>query len=140
MIEALNDSYDLVYTSRAQGRKNIPFFNRLGSALFAWTVRHLYGFKPSDPFSGLCGVRKTHLQRMALEADGFAIEAEVAMKAGRMNLRMLDIPISYRERIGVSKLNGLRDGLTIGLHLLRYLKWRLQAGKRQATGHKRQGT
>jgi glycosyltransferase involved in cell wall biosynthesis len=124
MVRALQDGYDLVYASRSSGREHIPFFNRLGNAVFAWMAHSLYGFKPSDPFSGLCGVQKQHLQRMGLEATGFAIEVEVAMKAGRMNLKMLDIPIEYGQRIGESKLNGPRDGLAIGLHLLRFLRWK----------------
>jgi glycosyltransferase involved in cell wall biosynthesis len=124
LAEALGSGYDLVYASRSRGRENIPFFNRLGNGLFAWLVRSLYGFTPSDPFSGLCGVRKQHLERMELEATGFAIEVEVAMKAGRMQLKMLDIPIEYGQRIGVSKLNGARDGLAIALHLVRHLRWR----------------
>ena len=124
MIEALTGDYDLVYTSRSAGREHIPLLNRLGNALFAWLTHTLYRFGPSDPFTGLCGVRKKHLERMQLEADGFAIEVEVALKAGRMGLRMLDLPISYGERIGRSKLNGPRDGLAIGLHLLRHLRWR----------------
>ena len=122
MAEALTSSYDLVYTTRS--RANIPAFNRLAAVLFSWTARIVYGFKPPDAFSGLCGVRKEHLQRMRLDATGFAIEVEVAMKAGRMRLRMLDMPIEYGTRIGQSKLNGPRAGIEIALHLLRYLRWR----------------
>jgi glycosyltransferase involved in cell wall biosynthesis len=122
MIEALSGAYDLVYTTRS--RTNIPVFNRFAAGFFSWTARTVYGFKPPDAFSGLCGVRKQHLQRMHLDATGFAIEVEVAMKAGRMNLRMLDLPIEYGSRIGTSKLNGPRAGAEIALHLLRYLRWR----------------
>ena len=127
MVEALSGPYDLVFTTRS--RDNIPTFNRLAAGLFSWTARTVYGFGPPDAFSGLCGVRREHLQRMHLEATGFAIEIEVAMKAGRMKLRMLDIPIAYGERIGRSKLNGPRAGLAIALHLLRYLTWRPSPGK-----------
>jgi glycosyltransferase involved in cell wall biosynthesis len=130
LAEALESGYDLVYASRSRGRENIPIFNRLGNAVFAWLVRKLYGFTPSDPFSGLCGVRKAQLQRMELEATGFAIEVEVAMKAGRMRLNMLDIPIEYGQRIGVSKLNGPRDGLAIALHLVRHLGWHPPEGSK----------
>ena len=121
MVEALSGSYDLVYTTRS--RTNIPTFNRLAAGLFSWTARTVYGFKPPDAFSGLCGVRKQHLERMNLDATGFAIEIEVAMKAGRMRLRMLDFPIEYGARIGTSKLNGPKAGAQIAMHLLRYLAW-----------------
>jgi hypothetical protein len=125
MVDALSGPYDLVYTTRSRG--NIPTLNRLAAGFFSWTARTVYGFKPPDAFSGLCGVRKQYLQRMQLDATGFAIEVEVAMKAGRMNLRMLDIPIEYGARIGESKLNGPKAGAQIALHLLRYLAWRPKA-------------
>ncbi len=124
MEAALRDSYDLVSASRTQGRERIPAFNRVGNALFRWTVRGVFGFKPYDPCSGLCGVRKVHLDRMGLKARGFAIDSEIALKAGRMRLRMLDIPIEYGDRVGQAKLSGLRDGPQIALGILRHLFWR----------------
>lgn len=121
---ALVDSYDLVYTSRRWGRVRIPAFNRIGNTLFRWAIRGLYGFKPYDPCSGLCGVRRTHLQRMRLRAQEFSIEPEIAMKAGRMRLRMLDIPVEYGARIGQAKLSGIRAGWEDTVAILRHLFWR----------------
>ena len=124
LADALAHDYDLVYASRQTGREQIPLFNRLGNALFSYSVRYLYGFKPMDPCTGLCGVRRDALLRMDLQADRFAIEVEVAMKAGRMKLRMLDYPIPYGERIGEAKLRGVPDGIDIGLTILKLLFWR----------------
>jgi glycosyltransferase involved in cell wall biosynthesis len=124
MVAALHDSYDLVYASRRGSRTRIPAFNRIGNALFRWSIRNLYGFKPYDPCTGLCGVRKEHLDRMRLQARKFAIEPEIAMKAGRMKLRMLDIPIEYRPRIGQAKLSGVQAGLEDTLTILGHLFWR----------------
>lgn len=124
MAAALRDSYDLVYASRRGSRTRIPAFNRIGNALFRWSIRGLYGFEPYDPCTGLCGVRKEHLERMQLQAREFAIEPEIAMKAGRMKLRMLDIPIEYGPRIGQAKLNGIRTGFEDTLAILGHLFWR----------------
>lgn len=124
MAAALRDSHDLVYASRRGSRARIPAFNRIGNALFRWSIRGLYGFKPYDPCTGLCGVRKEHLERMQLRARKFAIEPEIAMKAGRMKLRMLDIPIDYRPRIGQAKLNGIKVGFEDTLAILGHLLWR----------------
>ena len=123
MAAALRDSYDLVYASRRRSRTRIPAFNRIGNALFRWSIRGLYGFKPYDPCTGLCGARKEHLDRMRLRARRFAIEPEIAMKAGRMKLRMLDIPIEYRPRIGQAKLNGIKVGFEDTLAILGHLFW-----------------
>lgn len=124
MAAALHDSYDLVYASRRGSRSHIPAFNRMGNALFRWAIRGLYGFKPYDPCTGLCGVRKKHLERMQLRAMKFAIEPEIAMKAGRMKLRMLDMPIEYRPRIGQAKLNGIKVGFEDTSAILGHLFWR----------------
>lgn len=124
MACALHGSYDLVFTSRRDGRKRIPTFNRFGNALFRWSIRGAYGFRPQDPCSGLCGVRKEHLARMNLRAGRFAIEPEIAMKAGRMKLRMLDVPIEYRARVGEPKLNPIKAGIEDSLAILGHLWWR----------------
>ena len=123
MAAALQDSYDLVYASRRGSRSRIPAFNRIGNALFRWSIRGIYGFKPYDPCTGLCGVRKEHLEQMQLQATKFAIEPEIAMKAGRMKLRMLDLPIEYRPRIGEAKLNGIKVGIEDTLAILGHLFW-----------------
>jgi hypothetical protein len=50
---------------------------------------------------------------MNLNSNGFGIETELAIKAGRMDLQILEIPIEYRPRIGESKLNSVRDGILL---------------------------
>lgn len=123
MAAALHDGYDLVFTSRQGGREEIPRFNRLGNSIFSWAVRTLYGFDGSDPCTGLGGVRKEHLRRMNLTGQRFTIDSEIALKAGRMGLRVLDIPIQYRERIGRAKLSGVKDGLQIAVGILAHILW-----------------
>lgn len=123
MSAALHDGYDLVFTSRQGGREEIPMFNRLGNALFSWSVRTLYGFGGSDPCTGLGGVQKGHLIRMNLTGQRFTIDSEIALKAGRMGLRVLDMPIQYRERIGEAKLSGVKDGFQIAMGILAHILW-----------------
>jgi hypothetical protein len=60
---------------------------------------------------------------MGLRARQFAIESEIAMKAGRMRLRMLDIPIEYRPRIGQAKLSGIKAGWEITVAIVSHLPW-----------------
>lgn len=119
----LSAGADLVYTARLNGREHIPPLNRLGNIFFYRMTRLIYGFKPCDPLSGLCGVKKSKLDTMRLEAKRFSIECEIAAKAGRMRLHMVEMPIEYGRRIGTTKLNSLRDGLDIFLTLLRFSLW-----------------
>jgi glycosyltransferase involved in cell wall biosynthesis len=124
MLEALSDGADMVCASRTEGRERIPAFNRVGNMVFRLSIQVLYGYGGKDPCTGLCAVKKEALLRMGLRGRRFTIDSEIAMKAGRMHLRILDFPIRYRERIGRTKLSGLKDGAQIMCGVIRYLFWR----------------
>ena len=123
MYEAL-ESCDVVYGSRTTGRVNIPRFNRIGNMVFQNLIRYIYGFKASDYSTGLYGIRKHHLETMNIDSCGFAIEPEIAIKASRMKLRVKEIPIEYRSRIGEAKLNSLDAGFEHLKTIIRFAFWR----------------
>lgn len=112
IFQALAD-HDMVVGSRVRGRENIPLLNRFGNRIFSFMIRHLYGYMPCDPLTGLYGIRKSVLVNMNLDSTGFGIETEMAIKAGRMKLNVLDIPIDYAPRIGEAKLHGFSGGFQI---------------------------
>jgi hypothetical protein len=120
MASDLNKA-DMVVGSRKRGKEQIPAFNRVGNVIFQGVIRHLYGFKAHDPLTGFYGIKKTHLSKMRLDSDGFCVEAEIAIKAARMGLRISDIHIDYRPRVGEAKLRGLEDGYQIFQTILRML-------------------
>ncbi|ADY55206.1 glycosyl transferase family 2 [Syntrophobotulus glycolicus DSM 8271] len=114
------DSFDMALASRKTGQGNIPVFNRLGNAIFRNSIRYIYGFKGYDPLTGLYGLKKAYIESMNLESKGFGIESEICIKAARMGLKVKDIHISYRDRIGKAKLNGLKDGYRIMMTIMKY--------------------
>lgn len=118
-IVRLLDDYDIALGVRTVGRGNIPLVNRLGNAALRLAIRATSGFGSADPLTGLYGIRREHLDAMALRSDGFGIEAEIAVKSARLGLRHVDHPIGYAERIGQSKLNPLRDGSIIAMTIVR---------------------
>ena len=123
MIESL-ESCDAVYGSRASGRDNIPRFNRLGNALFQGIMRYVYHFEPGDYATGLYGMKTRYLQKMRVSSDGFAVEPEIAIKACRMKLKIHEIPVHYRERIGQPKLSGFNAGFDHLRTMVKLLLWR----------------
>ncbi|MFC2017863.1 glycosyltransferase family 2 protein [Chloroflexota bacterium] len=123
MAEELN-IYDIVVCSRRYGRENIPRFNRIGNWLFRVLIQGFYGYQAFDPCSGLYGAKKYHLDMMRLSSSRFAIEPEISMKAGRMKLKTLDIPIEYRNRIGQTNLNAIVVGFEDLFKIMRLLLWR----------------
>ncbi|MFN3975392.1 MAG: glycosyltransferase family 2 protein, partial [Dehalococcoidia bacterium] len=123
MSEALLNGTDLVFAPRLLGKENIPTIHRWGIAMFSLLIRGIYHFKTRDPCTGLWGAKRAHLEGMHLQARRFAIEVEIVVKAGRMGLRMQELPIAYRPRVGRSKLSWIRAGTDIMAAILRYMFW-----------------
>jgi glycosyltransferase involved in cell wall biosynthesis len=112
IVQALSES-DMVVKYRVDGRDNIPTVNRLGNRVFYGLIRYLYGLTGSDPLTGFYGMKRSVLLNMNLDSSGFGVETELAIKAGRMGLKIREIPIRYRPRIGESKLNAASDGIRL---------------------------
>lgn len=122
-VAARLESYEYVVGVRAHGREHISLFNRLGNDAFRYIISWVAGGRLSDPLSGLYGVRRVALEHMDLRSRGFAIEAEIAIKACRGGLRYAELPIDYGPRIGSSKLHPIRDGVLILREALAHWRW-----------------
>ncbi|MGD0588040.1 MAG: glycosyltransferase family 2 protein [Thermoplasmata archaeon] len=94
--------------------------HRLGNGSLNFLAGYLTKGPILDVCSGLWGIRTSVLQRMPLESEGFDIEAETFVRAFRMGLSVSQVPVDYRERVGVAKLHAFRDGSRIFLSILRY--------------------
>jgi dolichol-phosphate mannosyltransferase len=90
----------------------------LGNRLLAFTHNFFNGVKLHDPLTGLRVVRSDALKGWNPMSKGFDIEVEMNHCVERMGYRIVEIPISYRERLGEKKL-GIRHGFTILNRILR---------------------
>lgn len=127
------DECEMVVGVRTLGRANIPLFNRFGNAVLTSAIRFASGSRWTDPLTGFYGLRRTALERMKLESNGFSVEAEIAMKSARLGLRVMDHPIVYRARAGASKLHPVRDGIRIAAMIFALGIRRLASGSVQPT-------
>ncbi|KKM84295.1 hypothetical protein LCGC14_1300580 [marine sediment metagenome] len=118
------DKYDVVVCSRKYGKEHMPKFNRFGNWLFKVLIQKLHGFKGNDPCTGLYGVKREHLLKMGLTSTHFAIEPEISIKAGHMKLKTLDIPITYKLRIGDTNLNPIKVGFEDLWTIIKLIGWR----------------
>lgn len=132
-IIAQLDDCEMVVGCRTLGRANIPLFNRFGNALLTKAIRFASGSRWTDPLTGFYGIRRSALERMNLESNGFSLEAEIAMKSARLKLRVVDHPIVYRARAGASKLHPVRDGIRIAAMIFALGIRRLASGPVQPT-------
>ncbi len=122
-VAMLESGYDVVMGTRMAGRiedgamKNV---NRLGNHSLSALATLLYGRRCSDVCTGMWGLRRDAIRPLGLTSRGFEIEAELFARATRAGLRIIEIPIAYGQRSGVTKLGSIRDGLRIGAALVRY--------------------
>ena len=107
----LEEGYDLVIGSRPQraGVGALLRHARLGNALATWLIRRLYGFSYTDlgPFRA---IRFSKLLAIEMQDKTYGWTVEMQIKAIRYGLRITEVPVRYRQRIGTSKVSGTVKG------------------------------
>jgi glycosyltransferase involved in cell wall biosynthesis len=123
----LTGAADVVIGSRVLGERErgalLPQA-RAGNLVACWLIRLLYRHRYTDlgPFRA---IRWDALERLGMSDPNFGWTAEMQVKALRHGLRVTEVPVSYRRRVGVSKITGtvtgtLRAGYKILWTVLRY--------------------
>lgn len=111
----LKGEADMVIGSRWVGdaARHMPLLHRfLGTPVLSWLVRRAGGpVGVSDSQSGFRAFRRARLLELGLRTTGMEYASEMLIVAGRARWRIAELPTGYRERIGESKLDTLRDGV-----------------------------
>jgi glycosyltransferase involved in cell wall biosynthesis len=116
----LTGKADLVIGSRVLGACDpgaLPVHARFGNWLATGLIRRATGMRYTD-LGPLRALRYTALRSLRMEDRNFGWTVEMQMKAARLGLRICEVPVHYRKRIGRSKISGtvmgsLRAGFTI---------------------------
>ena len=103
---------DLVIGSRVLGRREPGALTpqaRFGNWLATGLIGRFYGVPWTDlgPFRA---VRWSALEGLAMRDPDFGWTVEMQVKAARAKLRSIEVPVSYRRRIGRSKISGTLTG------------------------------
>ncbi|MEM9991177.1 MAG: glycosyltransferase family 2 protein [Bacteroidota bacterium] len=108
----LHDKMDLVIGSRAQGNMERGamqpqqiFGNWLATTLIRWLYN--YHFTDLGPFRA---VRWQTLLDMQMEDKDFGWTVEMQVRAAKMGVNCTEVPVTYRRRVGVSKISGTVRG------------------------------
>jgi glycosyltransferase involved in cell wall biosynthesis len=82
---------------------------RWGNWLATRLIRLLFGYRYSDlgPFRA---IRKRALESLRMSDRGYGWTVEMQIKAIRAGLRILEVPVQYRQRLGQSKISGTLKG------------------------------
>jgi len=124
----LADKKDFVLGSRMilpESRQALLPQARYGNRLAVFLIRLFFGHKYTDlgPFRA---IRNESLKKIGMQDRDFGWTVEMQIKALRHQLRIQEIPVRYRERVGVSKITGtvsgtFRAGTKIIYTILKYL-------------------
>jgi glycosyltransferase involved in cell wall biosynthesis len=123
---------DLVVGSRvtvpgSRARGSMTWQQVFGNHLAAFLMRSLYGVRVSDvgPFRT---IRRDHLLALEMREMTYGWPSEMIVKSARAGYRYREVPVSYHQRIGVSKVGDtLAGSLVVGWRIistiLRYSRW-----------------
>lgn len=112
LLAPIRGGVDLVIGSRVLGHAEpgalLPQA-RFGNRLACTLIRLLYGHRYTDlgPFRA---IRWEALERIGMRDTNFGWTCEMQVKALRHGLRVAEVPVSYRRRVGVSKITGTVSG------------------------------
>ncbi|MEM9412075.1 MAG: glycosyltransferase family 2 protein [Planctomycetota bacterium] len=120
-------THDFVLGSRLLGEREkgaMPPQSVFGNHLACGLMQLFFGQKYTDlgPFRAL---RLDHLKQLKMIDKNFGWTIEMQIKAVKQNLRILEIPVSYRRRTGTSKISGtiigsVKAGVKILYSIYRY--------------------
>jgi len=123
----IEDGVDMVIGSRAMGEMEkgamMPqqiFGNWLATSL----IKLIYGYEFTDlgPFRAI-SYDKLLLIDMQDKTFGWTVEMQI--KAAKLKLKCLEVPVKYRVRIGVSKVSGTIKGTILAGHKILWTIFKL---------------
>ncbi len=108
----LQDKADVVIGSRALG--NLEQGSMLpqqifGNKLATFLIKLFYGYQFTDlgPFRA---IKYNNLLTLNMQDRNFGWTVELQIKAAKKKLRTIEVPVTYRKRIGISKVSGTVKG------------------------------
>ncbi|HVG33448.1 MAG TPA: glycosyltransferase family 2 protein [Pyrinomonadaceae bacterium] len=116
------DTHDFVIGSRTRGRReqgSMNFQQLFAGRVAGMLLRLLYGVRYTDmcPFRA---IRRDRLEHLGMHEETYGWNLEMQMRAARAGLRILELPVNHRCRIGgESKVSGTLAGtLRAGTRIL----------------------
>ena len=108
----IKDNYDLVIGSRMIGKKEkgamLPQAV-FGNWLASYLISHFWKYKFTDlgPFRA---IKYSSLELLDMKDRNYGWTVEMQIKAAKQKLKTIEVPVSYRKRIGQSKVTGTFKG------------------------------
>jgi len=106
------DGADIVIGSRMAGEHSeMPLVRRIGNTIFATMLSLVSGVRISDSASGQRVLRRSVLPMIYPLPNTLDFTPAMSTRALHEGVKIVEMPIPYKERSGRSKLSVVRDGL-----------------------------
>ncbi len=123
-VKLLKNGQDLVIGTRLKGSilpGAMPWSHRfIGTPILTGMLNTIFKLKLTDVSCGFRAIKSDSFKGIKLKATGMEFALEMIMQAGRNNLAICEIPITYYPRIGQSKLQPVIDGLKHFFFIIKY--------------------
>lgn len=120
LCEPIMQGADVVVGSRRSGASSeMPMIRRIGNFLWSNLLTWISGKQVLDPASGMRIFHREVLKVVYPLPDGLNFTPVMSTRCAHEGLKVVEIPIAYKERVGRSKLNIFRDGF----RFLRTIIW-----------------
>lgn len=94
----------------------MPVRNRMGNGVITGTINILYKLKLRDSQTGFRAISRNAIEALEITSEGMPFASEMIIDARKKSLRIAEIGVRYRQRVGQPKLKAYKDGsLIIGL-------------------------
>jgi len=104
----LENGADVVNAARIREKPEaMPLPNFMANRTFVLLSRMLNGVPVADLHSGMRGYRSSATRAFSFTGEGDALPIDTLIWPARCGYRVVEIPIDYQERVGVSKLRKL---------------------------------
>lgn len=129
MRPILDGSADMVVGDRHSGgeyaAENKRPLHNFGNALVQGLVNRLFRAQLVDIMSGYRAFNRSFVKTYPILAEGFQIETEMTLHALNRRMRIVELPVEYRDRPegSFSKLNTLSDGAKVLFTIAQILRY-----------------
>ena len=123
----VDGDYDLVIGSRALGqleKGSMQVQQVFGNWLATTLIKMIYNYSFTDlgPFRA---VKYDALKAIDMVDKDFGWTVEMQVKAAKMKMKTIEVPVSYRKRIGKSKVSGTIKGTILAGHKILWTIFKL---------------
>lgn len=112
LVLAIENGASVAIGNRLGSDSHMPAIRRVGNQFFAWFIRRLSGTRIHDSGSGMRVLRRDCLELLLPLPERLNFTPAMSCRAALdPRLRITEVPMSYAERQGTSKLSVIRDGV-----------------------------